>query len=376
MTDEELAQIVKETVDLKIKEYDLTVGERFNKTKEDLNDVESDREDGDEHIKNLISVTNKNINKNAELLQEKVTKLEYKLIGLNGDITKAQDNIVSIEDDVEGADKMINVLLENTKKEFDSQVDIFNEKFSGLELETKKLNDTVVETEGKLLGKMSQLCIDTDGMINVIQKETLKSVDDNTNLVNEINKTNISKMHEVAKVNVELIDKLFSESKVNIDKLFSDVSNRITNDFKSLELADKIYMQDELLRLNDYVNNKLSVLKGDKGDIGDSGLDGKDGDKGDTGNDGDSLEHKGDYTQGDKYSKLNLVVHNGTTFVAYKETSVMPPGDGWRAIATKGAKGNRGEKGLSGERGLKGDKGDTGEISIEDNIAIVEEIIK
>ena len=180
------------------------------------------------------------------------------------------------------------------------------------------------------------------------------------------------------------------EIKTNIDKSIDDLAtgNSMTLDFAetinkdlSVKLEDmtdkaylenKVYLQDELIRINDTVSNKLMVLKGDKGDDGKTG---DQGIQGEGGNDGATIDHRGDYETLTKYKKLNIVSHNGSTFIAMEDTTLSPPSNSWKILGAKGAKGN---KGSQGERGLQGVKGERGLDGVspnhEDMLAIMEDV--
>jgi hypothetical protein len=57
------------------------------------------------------------------------------------------------------------------------------------------------------------------------------------------------------------------------------------------------------------------------------------------------------------YGRLDIVALDGAAFIARRDDPGLCPGDGWQLLA---AQGTRGEKGLPGSRGEKGDKGDKG----------------
>lgn len=320
MTDEKLAQMIKEYVDMKMKstlaEYSKQIDSRFD-------EAEDNRKSATDDIIELIH-----------------------------DENKAQDKTVN--DQLKLSQKYI--------VEFSDKVTAFQESFTKAEKTLTSITESISEIETSV-----------EEGIDEVRGDLLKATTESMDFITEANKTNIENANDKAQENEAFIQSSFSDASEQLNKLFNDLSTQTTKDFKALELTDKVYMQDDLLRLNDHINTKLSVLKGDKGDVGEPGIDGKNGEKGEKGSDGDSLVHRGDYVKDKAYSNLSLVLHNGTTFVAAEEITGSPPGNGWRVVASKGAKGNRGEKGLTGERGLKGDRG---EIDIEENIAIVEEILK
>jgi len=62
-----------------------------------------------------------------------------------------------------------------------------------------------------------------------------------------------------------------------IKNLESSLFENMNSLFKEYQLEQKIYIQDELLRINNHINQKLNTLKGEKGDKGDKGEKGNDG---------------------------------------------------------------------------------------------------
>jgi len=76
------------------------------------------------------------------------------------------------------------------------------------------------------------------------------------------------------------------------------------------------------------------------------------------GNDGRSLLIRGTFDPScEDYRELNIVVLNGASFSARRDSPGPCPGDGWQLIAAQGKRGNQGER---GERGAKGDRGEAG----------------
>jgi hypothetical protein len=63
---------------------------------------------------------------------------------------------------------------------------------------------------------------------------------------------------------------------------------------------------------------------------------------------------RGTYDGAATYARLDIVALNGSTFIARKDTPGVCPGDGWQVMSIRG---KPGMKGPPGERGAKGDPG-------------------
>ena len=63
------------------------------------------------------------------------------------------------------------------------------------------------------------------------------------------------------------------------------------------------------------------------------------------------------YDGDEEYKHLDVVMTNGSSFVALKDAPGPCPGADWQLLASRGS---RGDRGLTGERGLPGPKGDAG----------------
>jgi hypothetical protein len=70
---------------------------------------------------------------------------------------------------------------------------------------------------------------------------------------------------------------------------------------------------------------------------------------------------RGTYSEDEKYSFLNIVALNGSSFIARADNPGPCPGDGWQLIASAGKPGKPGVKGDRGERGERGERGSHGE---------------
>jgi hypothetical protein len=64
------------------------------------------------------------------------------------------------------------------------------------------------------------------------------------------------------------------------------------------------------------------------------------------------------YDGGEEYKHLDVVMVNGSSFVALKDHPGPCPGDGWHLLASRGSRGSRGERGFAGLMGLRGARGE------------------
>jgi hypothetical protein len=72
---------------------------------------------------------------------------------------------------------------------------------------------------------------------------------------------------------------------------------------------------------------------------------------------GEGFRVRGLYQAGETYSKGDLVLENGSRFVALKDDPGAFPGAGWELFVQRGSKGTKGEQGPRGEKGLDGAHG-------------------
>jgi hypothetical protein len=63
-----------------------------------------------------------------------------------------------------------------------------------------------------------------------------------------------------------------------------------------------------------------------------------------------------------KYQELDIVAHNGGSFIAREDNPGPCPGDGWQSVTMPGKRGEKGPPGPHGERGPKGEQGPPGPI--------------
>lgn len=79
--------------------------------------------------------------------------------------------------------------------------------------------------------------------------------------------------------------------------------------------------------------------------------------RGADGADGRSVTFRGAWTSDDAYQGLDVVMLNGSSFVAARDNPGACPGAGWRLLASAGGKGRPGERGPAGPAGEPGPAG-------------------
>jgi hypothetical protein len=66
---------------------------------------------------------------------------------------------------------------------------------------------------------------------------------------------------------------------------------------------------------------------------------------------------RGTYYGGEEYRHLDVVIVNGSSFVALRDRPGPCPGEDWHLLASRGSRGSRGERGLAGLTGARGEPG-------------------
>ena len=107
------------------------------------------------------------------------------------------------------------------------------------------------------------------------------------------------------------------------------------------------------------VRQVVEIVKGEKGDQGPQGPQGEIGPVGPTGH---GLTYLGEYTKGTQFRALDIVTHDGATYMATDLTTDAPPSASWRLLvkAIPGRDGKDGPRGPAGETGPRGPAGETG----------------
>jgi len=72
---------------------------------------------------------------------------------------------------------------------------------------------------------------------------------------------------------------------------------------------------------------------------------------------GNGLVVRGTYASNETYKHLDVVMMNGSSFVARWDNPGACPGEGWQLLASRGSRGNRGQEGQRGLMGLRGEPG-------------------
>jgi hypothetical protein len=75
------------------------------------------------------------------------------------------------------------------------------------------------------------------------------------------------------------------------------------------------------------------------------------------GRDGKSPHVRGTFKPDEQYAELDIVAHNGGSFIAKCDNPGPCPGDGWKSLTMPGKKGDRGPAGPRGEAGPHGPGG-------------------
>ena len=83
------------------------------------------------------------------------------------------------------------------------------------------------------------------------------------------------------------------------------------------------------------------------------------------GRDGASPTVRGTYDRSTDYQALDIVMSNGSSFIARHDAPGECPGEGWQVLALVGKRGEQGQAGQKGPRGEKGDRGERGAPGID-----------
>jgi hypothetical protein len=82
------------------------------------------------------------------------------------------------------------------------------------------------------------------------------------------------------------------------------------------------------------------------------------------GRDARSPRVRGTHKAGVSYEALDVVTRDSSSFIAVRDDPGPCPGDGWQMIACGGKRGTPGEKGERGEEGERGARGERGEDAV------------
>ncbi len=89
------------------------------------------------------------------------------------------------------------------------------------------------------------------------------------------------------------------------------------------------------------------------------------------GRDGRSAVSRGTYDrQINDYRELNIVMSNGSSFIAKRDDPGDCPGDGWQALALVGKRGEQGQPGAKGAKGDRGERGERGASGVDGKPAV------
>jgi hypothetical protein len=84
-----------------------------------------------------------------------------------------------------------------------------------------------------------------------------------------------------------------------------------------------------------------------------------------SGRDGDSPTVRGTYDRTEDYRALDIVMLNGSSFIARHDGAGDCPGEGWQVLALVGKRGEPGQAGAKGPRGEKGERGERGAPGVD-----------
>lgn len=102
--------------------------------------------------------------------------------------------------------------------------------------------------------------------------------------------------------------------------------------------------------------------RGDRGEpgegiVGPAGIEGIPGPPGERGDEGRTMAFQGAWKAASAYEALDVVMCDGSSFVAVSDAPGACPGDDWRLLAARGKSGPPGAPGPIGERGYPGPPG-------------------
>jgi len=84
-----------------------------------------------------------------------------------------------------------------------------------------------------------------------------------------------------------------------------------------------------------------------------------------SGRDGVSPRSRGTFDRAADYRELDIVMTNGSSFIAKHDQPGECPGEGWQCLALVGKRGDKGEPGAKGAKGDRGEKGERGPAGVD-----------
>src|SRR5262249_37081337 len=76
------------------------------------------------------------------------------------------------------------------------------------------------------------------------------------------------------------------------------------------------------------------------------------------GRDGQSVTVRGAFAVHKKYTRFDVIEHDGSSFVAIRDNPGIPGDDGWQLVSRSGRRGPAGETGPRGRPGMRGARGE------------------
>ena len=89
-----------------------------------------------------------------------------------------------------------------------------------------------------------------------------------------------------------------------------------------------------------------------------------------SGRDGVSPEVRGTYDRAGDYRCLDIVMKDGSSFIAKRDAPGECPSDGWQCLAMVGKRGEQGQAGTKGAKGDKGERGERGAAGVDGKAAV------
>ena len=200
-----------------------------------------------------------------------VAKKDVEIAQLEEDLATLVDDVAKKDVEIAQLEKDLTTVIEANRTEATDRA----KAAENYVLTTfKQFEDTLAETNTSI----------TDNTETLLAELHTTLTKENSHLVNQEVRSVIDALDQLKTTvldhQVKTLERL-SEAKDQIPELIEVVAQEATETFDQcvgkMQLEQKLYLQDELLRLNSHVNNKLDTLKGDKGDAGERGEKGDDG---------------------------------------------------------------------------------------------------
>jgi len=143
-------------------------------------------------------------------------------------------------------------------------------------IELKQTVDTQTENALNSTKRLDDMCVREESSVEEFLKlsNTVAALEDQTSIAQM---QTVGALDEISQTQSETIKEAIDEQTQTIDLAASELKTITADKLEMIELKNKVYLQEELLRLNDHINGKLNTLKGEKGDCGEKGSQGESG---------------------------------------------------------------------------------------------------